>query len=652
MATGITDTDLEDLIECPLCFEKFRKHRILPCGHTFCEECLKEHASTTIRSGGRFSCPSCREEIILPKGGVDRFPYNFTINKLHDMLENAEGEKVQVSCKKHRRKTLAMYCKDCEKCVCHKCIRICKHQKHTLVEFEDLAILFRRAFSDVEIKFTIKDRVCEEYTNRLSTELDSTRQDAKKIISQIKGQCEKNYQQLQSSTKVLVTKVSKECTEKTSIILSKIEANKELSRQLHGCVKHLQELQKTDQDLSVVLGKQNLEYEINELSKKTPRQLEEQMQWHFDAGEPLGVEASDELIGILKTGSVKCPSGSPSTSQCRSQDSEVAGGNRTPKEPVFKHSISVGGIRDVALCQDGSVIVIPSQYPVREYSRTGVLKKLTQIDKAIDVAELPDGNIALTRHSWNYQEYQIEIYNRNWQYIYSLALDSKANYERIAVLNNDALAVSFPFQSCIKVYTGYRNKEFLKVVAVIKEITTEKQSNRRWYDKQLFLNAAFVVLLILVVDPPWPVALFLLLLVIILLLVALLLWKKKHLQHPSFITAHGENGLIVSDPVANAVYAFTARGQGEYTCEWMYGGVKGSGPGMLSWPVGVATDSQGRVLIADRGNHRVLLLSHDGEMLMELLTRDEGVCNPVILRASSSTLALAQEGKLRIYEYL
>ena len=446
MATGITDTDLEDLLECPLCFEKFRKHRILPCGHTFCEECLKEHARTTIRPGGRFSCPSCREEIILPKGGVERFPYNFTINKLHDMLENAEGKKVQVSCKKHR------------------------------------------------------------------------------------------------------------------------------------------------------------------------------------------------------------PSESPSTSQCRSQDSEVAGGNRTPKKPFLEYSIPLSNVWDVALCQDGSVIVLPYGNPVREYSRTGVLKKLTQIDSAYGVAELPDGNIAFTKHSRNHQKSHIEVYNRNWQYIYSPTLDSNPDYGRIAVLNNDTLAVSFPFQSCIKVYTGYRNKEFLKVVAVIKEITTETQTNRRWYAKQLFLNAAFVVLLIPVVDP--PVAFFLLSLVITLLLVALVLWKKKHLRYPQHITAYGENGLIVSDPKANAVYAFTARGQGEYTCEWMYGGVKGSGPGMLWRPSGVATNRQGQVLIADTVNHRVLLLSPDGEMLMELLTRNDGLCCPGSLRAGSSTLAVTHGFELRIYEYL
>ena len=640
MATGTTD--LEDLLECPLCFEKFRKHRILPCGHTFCEECLNEHASTTIRPGGRFRCPSCREEIILPKGGVERFPYNFTINKLHDMLENAEGKKVQVSCKKHQTKTLVMYCKDCEECVCLKCITSRQHQKHILVEFEDLAVLF----SDVETKFTIKDSVCEEYTNRLSSALESTREDAEKMISKIQGQYEEKYQQLLSSTQDLVTRVKKECTEKTSLILSKIEANKELSRQLHGCVKHLQELQKTDQDQSVLLGKYNLKSEIDELNKKTPIRLEERIQWHFDAGEPLGAEASGELIGILKTSSVKCPSGSPSTSQCRSQDSEAGGGNPTPKKQVLKYSIPVTKAWDVALCQDGSVIVVDFFRRVFEYSSTGVLRKSINNVHAGGVAELPDGNLAFS--ICDHQKSHIEVYNRNWQHVYSLAAGSTqpGTPRGIAVLNNGALAVCYTQPSCIEVYNGH--KENSNVVSVIKDFPTEKQIKRGWYVK----CAAVVLLLHSVV-----IASFMSFLMVMLLsaLIAYVLQKKRHLQLPAFITAHGENGLIVSDTFANAVYAFTARGQGEYTCEWMYGGVKGSGPGMLCWPKGVATDSQGRVLIADTGNHRVLLLSPDGEMLMELLT---GIgwtgwnVTALALNADSSMLVIAAPDYLRIYEYL
>lgn len=38
-------------LRCGLCQELFRKPRILPCGHTFCSDCLNELRDKLIRSG-------------------------------------------------------------------------------------------------------------------------------------------------------------------------------------------------------------------------------------------------------------------------------------------------------------------------------------------------------------------------------------------------------------------------------------------------------------------------------------------------------------------------------------------------------------------------------------------------------------------------
>ena len=87
----------------------------------------------------------------------------------------------------------------------------------------------------------------------------------------------------------------------------------------------------------------------------------------------------------------------------------------------------------------------------------------------------------------------------------------------------------------------------------------------------------------------------------------------------------------------------------------MYGGEQGIGPGMLNTPMGVATDRQGRVLIADSNNHRVLLLSHDGEMLMELLTQEDGSYYPGTVAVRAGKLAVRCDGNdpgINIYNYL
>ena len=52
--------------------------------------------------------------------------------------------------------------------------------------------------------------------------------------------------------------------------------------------------------------------------------------------------------------------------------------------------------------------------------------------------------------------------------------------------------------------------------------------------------------------------------------------------------------------------------EGEYIMEW---GEIGDGPGQFRTPHGIAFDSQGRLFVADRGNHRIQIFDQDGNHL-------------------------------------
>ncbi|XP_070546621.1 E3 ubiquitin-protein ligase TRIM71-like [Ptychodera flava] len=107
----------ENILQCSICFEQYKDPRHLPCQHSFCAHCL----STYVRNANTVRCPSCNQIWDVQPGGVDKFPPNYLLNELIDIVGNDdEGADTQCSiCKAHP--TCAV-CVDCDKGICEHCV--------------------------------------------------------------------------------------------------------------------------------------------------------------------------------------------------------------------------------------------------------------------------------------------------------------------------------------------------------------------------------------------------------------------------------------------------------------------------------------------------------------------------------------------------
>ncbi|KFO20309.1 tripartite motif-containing protein 55 isoform X2 [Fukomys damarensis] len=132
-----TMDNLEKQLICPICLEMFTKPVvILPCQHNLCRKCasdifqasnpyLPTRGGTTVASGGRFRCPSCRHEVVLDRHGVYGLQRNLLVENIIDIYKQEsirpEKKSDQPMCEEHEEERINIYCLNCEVPTCSLC---------------------------------------------------------------------------------------------------------------------------------------------------------------------------------------------------------------------------------------------------------------------------------------------------------------------------------------------------------------------------------------------------------------------------------------------------------------------------------------------------------------------------------------------------
>ncbi|KAM4552729.1 E3 ubiquitin-protein ligase TRIM63-like [Odontesthes bonariensis] len=131
---------LEKQLICPICLEMFTKPVvILPCQHNLCRKCandifqasnpyLSTRSGSTLTSGGRFRCPSCRHEVVLDRHGVYGLQRNLLVENIIDMYKQENTSKPvlevkleQPMCEEHQGEKINIYCVTCSAPTCSLC---------------------------------------------------------------------------------------------------------------------------------------------------------------------------------------------------------------------------------------------------------------------------------------------------------------------------------------------------------------------------------------------------------------------------------------------------------------------------------------------------------------------------------------------------
>ncbi|KAL0984057.1 hypothetical protein UPYG_G00136530 [Umbra pygmaea] len=135
-------------LSCAICLDRFIVPTTIPCGHTFCRQCIEKHWDTLSKSNTGPDCPICKEE--FPTRPI--LKRNVSLSVLSEITPNSAGASgidtlpvmrsdiprsmPLVLCDRHK-KPLVYYCRTDNMCVCCECaISECKKHEQVLVETE------------------------------------------------------------------------------------------------------------------------------------------------------------------------------------------------------------------------------------------------------------------------------------------------------------------------------------------------------------------------------------------------------------------------------------------------------------------------------------------------------------------------------------
>ena len=139
---------LADLCECAIHLGLLQQPKLLPCGHSFCLDCLQKIHSTEVTKSlypnDEVRCPTCTLQHQLPAGGIPKLPVDFKSNRLIETIKQ-ETQKLDAAAKSLHTLALeanddlnlctickeegqsvsgAQYCITCSNVMCDKCLAI------------------------------------------------------------------------------------------------------------------------------------------------------------------------------------------------------------------------------------------------------------------------------------------------------------------------------------------------------------------------------------------------------------------------------------------------------------------------------------------------------------------------------------------------
>ncbi|XP_066298913.1 tripartite motif-containing protein 3-like [Branchiostoma lanceolatum] len=579
---------ISEELTCSICLELFTRPKVLPCQHTFCQDCLQVH----LGDKKYLKCPNCRQQVKLRRQGVAGLPDNHLVSNLCERLqkqatlsgETREQPQSGNRCSFHPSEEVKLYCKQCCVPVCNECLDEA-HSGHVMIT-QKKALEERRA--PVQALVTEGRNILETYCSflrNLRQKEKSLDEDKQKTDDSIVQAYNQEVQKLAENRDNLLANIDKNHKKiKETLQEERDRVLVDVSELSVACDRAEQEMEQggveflSQETITEVVGKYR--------GKAAPTPVQ---------SKPAVFQPTDTPVPVL--GHVIVPESvlSVSDDDDAEKDTGHHHGNQSQEVqslPAAPVSVDVEVTHELEGHQQTETVTFGGKG-----TETGTFFHPTS------VAVSDEGEIFIADHyNQRIQVFTLQgtfvrhflLFGSNGQKMYphDVALDGEGNLWVVGNTESAEFAVRYTKRGMELRMTVLQKTGWYRGVAVDtkRNHILITQTTRDWGNTQgevqVFRPDGTLVKTV---------------------------GRQQGMKYPRCITVGEEGNILVSDSESHCVYSYKEDGQFLFK----FGG-EGSGEGQLCNPQGICTDKAGNIIVVDSGNHHVEMFDKTGWFLKHI----------------------------------